>query len=184
MRSGQAAVHGDGLAIDVGRAVTQQETGHLGDLVRLTMSLEGIDLADAVRCAAFARTLECRPGHAPFDEPGTDGVDPDTLAIQLVGRCLHHADHSDFGCAVVDASGIGTQSCDGCGANDCTGTLPCEVRNGVFDGQEYTDGVNPECVLLVFHGQFSQGFAATGNTCIGVDSIDTPRSDLHTRSQR
>ena len=54
MRARQAAVGGDGLAVDVGRRVAQEETGECGDLGRLTIAARRVQLTDAFVGAAFA----------------------------------------------------------------------------------------------------------------------------------
>src|SRR6185437_5606091 len=60
--SGETAVDGDGLAVDVGCFVACQKQSHRGEFVRLAGALERIELADLVGGAALLGAVEHRFG--------------------------------------------------------------------------------------------------------------------------
>src|SRR5210317_1249874 len=107
MTGRQTAIDGDRLAVYVGCAVTQQETGHLSNLLRLSGACGRIDLADAIAATALVRQIESGFSHAGFNQSRADGIHSDAGSIQLISAGLGNTDHTRFAGTVVNATGIG-----------------------------------------------------------------------------
>ncbi len=94
MRSRQSAIHGDRLTIDIRGAVAQQKTGHFTYFAGFAVAFGRVDLTDALLGPFFPGTIKDRFGHAGFDQTGTDRIDTDACAMQLIGSGLGDTDHT------------------------------------------------------------------------------------------
>src|SRR5262249_50755530 len=74
-RRSEAAVYRNRLAVDVTRLVARQEQSHRREFVRLSRTLERVELADLVLRAALLGAVEHWLGHAGLDQAGADRVD-------------------------------------------------------------------------------------------------------------
>ncbi len=92
MRARQAAIDGDRLAVDVRCLVAGKEQCHMGDLLRLAIASERVELADLLIGAARTGNVEDRLRHACFDEAGADRIDAHARAVEFVRGRLHEAD--------------------------------------------------------------------------------------------
>ena len=173
MRCRQATVDRDCLAIYIRSCVAQQEARHLRNFFRHAVSSGGIDLTDA-RLATFpSGAVENGRGHAGFDQAGADAVNPNAGAVQLVGDSLDHADNGCLACAVIDTTGIGSQTRDTGGADDRSVSLFNKTLGSIFDTKKSTHCVNAQRSLPVVRRQFAEWYVRAADSGVGVNAIQT-----------
>src|ERR1700723_1239063 len=118
VRSRQAAIHGDGLSMDVGGRVGRQKQSRPRDFLGSSGAPQGVELSDSAFAAAGAGPFEYWARHSGFDQTRANGVDAHARAGKLVGRRLHQTDDTGLAGAVRHAAGAGTQPRDRRRADD------------------------------------------------------------------
>ena len=104
----QAAIHVVGLDGYVAGTGRGQEYGHGGDILGLVYAAQGDWAGSAGLCFFAADALGLvHGGEDPFHQigachAGTDRVDRDVMAGQLLGRCLGQGDDGAFGGGIGD----------------------------------------------------------------------------------
>lgn len=84
----QATIDSPSLAIHIGALVTPEKQCNAGNLISMTTSPQGIELADLALGASCPGSLENNRSHASFNQARTDGIYSDASSGKLVRHGL------------------------------------------------------------------------------------------------
>lgn len=101
MTSTQPTTNSPRLPIDITALITTKEQGHPRNLISNSTSLQWIQLPNLPLSPAGPSHIKYRLRHTSLDQTGTDSVDPDTSASQLVRAGLGDGHHSRLGGRVI-----------------------------------------------------------------------------------
>lgn len=101
MTSTQPATNSPRLPIDITALIATKEQGHPRDLVSHSTALQRIQLPNLPLRPARPRVIKHRLRHAGLDQTGTDGIDPDTSASELIRARLGDGHHGRFRGGVI-----------------------------------------------------------------------------------
>lgn len=111
MPSTQPPTNRHSLPIHITTLLTPQKQSHTRNLIRHRSSAQGIQLPNLVLRPSGPRSIVHDFCHARLNHTGTDCVDPDPGARELVACCLRDVDDGRFGGGVVRSSGVGAYAC-------------------------------------------------------------------------
>lgn len=101
MASTQPTTNSPRLPIDIAALITPKEQGHPGNLISNSTPLQRVQLSNLSLSSPRPRRVKHRLRHARLDQTGTDGIDPDSGASELVRAGLGDGHHGRLGGRVI-----------------------------------------------------------------------------------